>query len=177
MKIYVKDSLYNVVHEVGTDRHDSLIVENGCLYYYNLQNGEGTRFGGYKFCDKYGNTNYNNKEYDNYYHIGFSCEEYEEKYNNQIKGTQKELEKKSNEENYFMYGHKERTATEFVKKNKGITFSKAFPSWHTTKLSAEQYEKYGFSLITMTRKPLSDEIVERYGLTFVGEKNDNKNRC
>ena len=46
MKLYVKDMASNVVHEVGSDRHDSLMLIDGGLFYYNLHNGEGTY--GYK---------------------------------------------------------------------------------------------------------------------------------
>lgn len=69
MNIYVKNNLNGIIHRVGDDRHDSLIIEDGKLSYYNLQCGEGTRFGGYSFCDKNGNTDFENDCYDNYYPI------------------------------------------------------------------------------------------------------------
>lgn len=39
--------------EYGTDQHDSLAVsaDGKSLYYYNLQNGEGSRYGSYLFTD------------------------------------------------------------------------------------------------------------------------------
>ena len=80
MKIFVKDTHSGRVHQVCTDRHDSLTLFDGGLYYYNLQNGEGTMGGGYQFCTKDGNTNFNNEEHDNYYHIGFTNEKFKEQY-------------------------------------------------------------------------------------------------
>ncbi|MCD8308919.1 MAG: hypothetical protein LUD19_03610 [Clostridia bacterium] len=57
VRIYIKDNgSGGKVREYGTDRHDSLILqEDGSLHYYNLQNGEGTGDGGdYEFCMKDG---------------------------------------------------------------------------------------------------------------------------
>ena len=47
----IKDMLTGHAHEYGTNPHDSLIVsEDGrSLTYYNLQNGDGSRFGDYRF--------------------------------------------------------------------------------------------------------------------------------
>lgn len=47
----IKDMLTGHAHEYGTNPHDSLIVsEDGrSLAYYNLQNGDGSRFGDYRF--------------------------------------------------------------------------------------------------------------------------------
>ena len=94
MKIYVKDTLNGSIHQVGTDRHDSLVLIDGGLFYYNLQNGEGTYGGGYLFCTEDGNTDFNNEEYDNYYHIGFTEEKFKKQYE---KNMGKLLEVKHNE--------------------------------------------------------------------------------
>lgn len=47
----IKDMSTGHAHEYGTNPHDSLIVsEDGrSLAYYNLQNGDGSRFGDYRF--------------------------------------------------------------------------------------------------------------------------------
>lgn len=79
MKIYVKDMMTNRFHEVGTDRHDSLLIVDGGLQYYNLQCGEGTQFGSYKFCDENGNVEFDDAEGECYYHIGFS-EDFKKQY-------------------------------------------------------------------------------------------------
>ena len=53
-RLWVKDNENGCVHEVGTDKHDSLWVgSDGIVRYYNMQNGEGTECGGYSFvpCD------------------------------------------------------------------------------------------------------------------------------
>jgi len=51
--IKVKDSATNREHIVGTNSHDQLKIDNGqTIYYYNLQNGEGSRFGDYSFKGK-----------------------------------------------------------------------------------------------------------------------------
>ena len=56
LKLFIKDHETGKVHEYGTNPHDSLIVnDNGSIHYYNLQNGEGTMFGAYCFCDNDGN--------------------------------------------------------------------------------------------------------------------------
>lgn len=47
--IKVRDKSNGEVHTVGTDSHDMLYIDdNGCIQYYNLQNGEGTG-GDYEF--------------------------------------------------------------------------------------------------------------------------------
>ena len=53
IKLFVKDRCGGYVHEIGTNEHDSLILENGCLYYYNLQNGEGS-LSDYEFVNEDG---------------------------------------------------------------------------------------------------------------------------
>lgn len=51
VRIYIKDCSTGDVHEYGTDRHDSLILrDDGSLEYYNYQNGDGSKYGAYKFC-------------------------------------------------------------------------------------------------------------------------------
>lgn len=57
MKIYVIDNETKVVHQVGTDSHDSLYIDfkYGGLQYYNLQCGLGTASDTYSFCDEKGN--------------------------------------------------------------------------------------------------------------------------
>ena len=49
--MYIKDNDGGFVHEYGTNPHDSLMISDDgkCLYYYNLQCGEGSRFGTYSF--------------------------------------------------------------------------------------------------------------------------------
>lgn len=40
--IYVKDRISGFVHKVGSDKHDSMWVdENGTVHYFNLKSGEG----------------------------------------------------------------------------------------------------------------------------------------
>lgn len=53
IKLFVKDRCGGYVHEIGTNSHDSLVLENGCLYYYNLQNGEGS-LSDYEFVNEDG---------------------------------------------------------------------------------------------------------------------------
>lgn len=50
----ILDMQTGTIHEYGTDRHDSLrISQDGrTLSYYNLQNGEGSKYGDFRFvCD------------------------------------------------------------------------------------------------------------------------------
>jgi len=89
MKIYVKDTHSGRVHQVGTDRHDSLVIIDGGLHYYNLQCGEGTYGGGYQFCTEDGNTDFNNEEHDNYYHIGFTEERFKKQYEEDMEKLKK----------------------------------------------------------------------------------------
>lgn len=48
--IWIKDLATKKIHKYGSDCHDSLTLsDNGTsLHYYNLQNGDGSRFGDYK---------------------------------------------------------------------------------------------------------------------------------
>lgn len=55
IRLWVKDMTNGRVHEVGTDRHDSLLIWGGRLEYQNLQNGDGTG-DGYRFCNAAGET-------------------------------------------------------------------------------------------------------------------------
>ena len=47
----IKDMQTGEMHEYGTNPHDSLVVtkDGRALAYYNLQNGDGSWFGGYRF--------------------------------------------------------------------------------------------------------------------------------
>lgn len=56
--MYIKDLETGKVRRYGTNPHDSLVIsEDGrTLSYYNLQNGDGSRSGGYVFCDEEGKT-------------------------------------------------------------------------------------------------------------------------
>lgn len=83
MKLYIKDMERGTFHEIGTNSHDCLkIDENGNLYYYNLQCGESSRCGTYAFCDCNGNVpSKNSIEYINtgelIYSIGESISTYD----------------------------------------------------------------------------------------------------
>lgn len=79
MRLFVKDVDNGYVHEYGSDPHDSLILDGGALYYYNLQNGEGTKYGGYKWVDENGN-DIEEDDGEKYYHIGFTSDEFKEEY-------------------------------------------------------------------------------------------------
>lgn len=50
LRILDKDTGHE--HIIGTDPHDTLYVEDGVVYYYNLQNGDGSKYGCYRFVDK-----------------------------------------------------------------------------------------------------------------------------
>ena len=56
--MFIKDLETGKVRRYGTDPHDSLVIsEDGrTLAYYNLQNGDGSRYGSYVFCDDEGKT-------------------------------------------------------------------------------------------------------------------------
>lgn len=50
----ILDTQTGDIHEYGTDGHDSLYVsrDGRTLSYYNLQNGDGSKYGDYRFvCD------------------------------------------------------------------------------------------------------------------------------
>ncbi len=53
LRLWVKDNTSGAVHEYGTNRHDSLVLqEDGSLHYENIQCCAGTMFPeeGYSFC-------------------------------------------------------------------------------------------------------------------------------
>lgn len=56
--MYIKDLETGKVRPYGTNPHDSLVISDDgrTLSYYNLQNGDGSRYGGYVFCDEEGKT-------------------------------------------------------------------------------------------------------------------------
>lgn len=47
--IKVKDNDTGHEHIVGTNSHDTLLINDGKITYYNLQNGEGSEYGTYSF--------------------------------------------------------------------------------------------------------------------------------
>lgn len=57
---YIKDMGINPprIRPYGTNCHDSLEIspDGRTLSYYNLQNGEGSKYGDYRFCDDEGHT-------------------------------------------------------------------------------------------------------------------------
>ena len=82
MEIYIKDTYNGHIHKLGSNCHDSLYVnDEGHIDYLNLQCCEGTRFGGYIFCDRNGNDLRDWVEDYNYLgigkSIGYSQESYE----------------------------------------------------------------------------------------------------
>lgn len=168
MKIYVKDTHTGSVHEVGSNKHDSLIIENGALYYRNLQNGEGTRCGGYVFCTSDGQSDFNNDEYDNYYHVGFSEKKYQKQYEEDIKKLHQMLLESDKES--FLYGLTEKTPSEFFKKFGQTPFSTVFPNWKNTTCGKKMFDKYHFYMVVETTKALELEIIKKFNLTFIEEK-------
>ena len=51
LQIFIKDNSTGMIHEYGSDCHDTLLLsEDGSLHYYNLHTGEGSKFGSYSFC-------------------------------------------------------------------------------------------------------------------------------
>ena len=70
-----------------------IFLDQYFLFYYNLHNGEGTYGGGYKFCDKNGNTDYDNEEQDNFYHLGFSEEKFRKRYEKEMELLRKVFER------------------------------------------------------------------------------------
>ena len=52
INVWVKDKHSGSIHQVGTDNHDSLVVIDGEVRYYNLQNGDGSsKDGGYEIIE------------------------------------------------------------------------------------------------------------------------------
>ena len=75
--MYIKDLQTGNVRLYGTNCHDSLRVSNDgkTLSYYNLQNGDGSAYGDYRFTDEKGQTPEEDKEMaqygaENYFNIG-----------------------------------------------------------------------------------------------------------
>jgi len=56
--MYIRDNQTSEFRKYGSDCHDSLVIsdDGNALYYYNLQNGDGSQFRGYVFCDENGKT-------------------------------------------------------------------------------------------------------------------------
>lgn len=57
--MWLRDNEDGEVRQYGTNHHDALVIsaDGRCLYYENLQNGDGSRGGGYSFVtDEKGNT-------------------------------------------------------------------------------------------------------------------------
>lgn len=52
IQLEIYDNDVGEKHVIGTNPHDCLYVEGGVVYYYNLQNGEGSKYGTYWFVDK-----------------------------------------------------------------------------------------------------------------------------
>jgi len=51
VNIWVKDNCTGIVHQVGTNQHDSLECWNGVVQYVNMQCMEGTMGGGFSFVE------------------------------------------------------------------------------------------------------------------------------
>lgn len=58
MSILIKDNQTGHIHEYGTNCHDALHIssDGSCLYYENMQNGDGSMCGGYSFVMEDGKT-------------------------------------------------------------------------------------------------------------------------
>lgn len=73
VRLFIKDNLSGMIHEYGTNQHDSLVLQkDGSLHYYNLQNGCGTMFPdeGYSFVLEDGSNPLDSKEGEGYIDIG-----------------------------------------------------------------------------------------------------------
>ena len=70
--MYIKDLQSGKVREYGTDCHDSLRISSDgrALTYYNLQNGDGSGCGEYRFCDENGNLPCDIPFSEGYFNIG-----------------------------------------------------------------------------------------------------------
>jgi len=80
--MYIKDLQSGKVREYGTDCHDSLRISSDgrTLTYYNLQNGDGSGCGEYRFCDENGNLPCDIPFSEGYFNIGgFDKERKEER--------------------------------------------------------------------------------------------------
>lgn len=65
---YIKDLTTGNVREYGADRHDSLCISESGRYlsYYNLQCGEGSAYGCYRFTDENGKTPEEDEDHNRY---------------------------------------------------------------------------------------------------------------
>lgn len=54
--MYIKDMTNGHIRKYGEDCHDSLVISNDgrTLSYYNLQNGDGSKYGDYRITDEEG---------------------------------------------------------------------------------------------------------------------------
>ncbi len=53
IELKVKDKTNGLIHVIGEDEHDCLLVENGKVKYYNLQNSESSEdYSDYEFVEK-----------------------------------------------------------------------------------------------------------------------------
>ena len=52
IQLKIHDDATGLEHIIGTDPHDALYVENGVVYYYNLQCGDGSKLGDFHFVEK-----------------------------------------------------------------------------------------------------------------------------
>ena len=75
--MYITDTETGKTRLYGTDHHDSLVKSDDgrCLYYENLQCGEGSRFGTFLFTDEQGRPPKDNDELkkygaEDYFNIG-----------------------------------------------------------------------------------------------------------
>ena len=70
--MYIKDLQSGKVRKYGTDCHDSLRISSDgrTLTYYNLQNGDGSGCGEYRFCDENGNLPCDIPFSEGYFNIG-----------------------------------------------------------------------------------------------------------
>lgn len=72
--MFIKDLQSGIVRKYGTNPHDSLRIspDGRTISYENLQNGDGSRWGAYRFTDEEGRTPEENEEIvtDAYFDIG-----------------------------------------------------------------------------------------------------------
>ena len=104
--MYIRDNEDGEVRLYGKNCHDSLAIsaDGRCLYYYNLQNGDGSRCGGYSFVtDEKGYTPIEDEDLqaygaEGYFDIGgFMCR-YREGYEKAIADIKAGIE--TTEENF-----------------------------------------------------------------------------
>lgn len=72
--MYIKDNVTGRVRPYGTDCHDSLVISGDGRYlrYYNLQCGEGSEYGSYRFTDEKGRKPEEDEEREDwwYFNVG-----------------------------------------------------------------------------------------------------------